>query len=145
MNIQILTTPLLLNVHGFSGIAADRNYVAKAFELMDKMWKVVKSNGIKNKGKNIWIYESNDMMFAGVELEENENGMDLEKKSVQLDKYAYYKHIGPYQLIKESGQKMAADIKARGLQTDYPYIEIYGHWIPDETKLETELITALRK
>ena len=145
MNIEIFTTPLQLDIHGFSGVAADKNYVAKAFELMDKMWKVVKSNEIKNKGKNIWIYESNDMMFAGVELEENENSMDLEKKSVQLDTYAYYKHIGPYQLIKESGRNMAADVKAKGFQTGYPYIEIYGHWIPDESKLETEIIMALRK
>ena len=48
MNIEIFTTPLQLDIHGFSGVAADKNYVAKAFELMDKMWKVVKSNEIKN-------------------------------------------------------------------------------------------------
>lgn len=143
MNIEISRTPLILNVHGFADVATDRNYLAKAFELMDKMWKVVKSNGLKNKGKNIWIYEANQMVFAGVELEENENHRELETKSVNLPKYAYYKHIGPYQLIKDSGQRMSAELKARGFQTEYPYIEIYGHWTEDETKLETELIMAI--
>jgi len=142
MSTEIITTPLTLNVFGFSGVSHDGNYVAKAFELMDKMWKIVKSKGIKNKGKNIWIYEANHVVFAGVELEENNK--DLEEKLIVLTKYAYYKHIGPYQLIKQSGQNMRDDLSRRGFQTELPYIEIYGHWTPDETKLETELMMALK-
>lgn len=31
-----------------------------------------------------------------------------------------------------------------GLETDLPYIEIYGHWTNEETKLETELLMCLK-
>lgn len=68
----------------------------------------------------------------------------LEEKTIVLLKYAHYKHTGPYNLIKEAGQNMTAELKRKGVETTLPYIEIYGHWNSDETKLETELIMSLR-
>lgn len=111
---------------------------------MDKMWQVVKANGLKNKGQNIWVYEPNESVFAGVELDYSPTNIGLEQKTISLTKYAYYKHIGPYNLIKRAGQNMQEEIKNRGLETTLPYIEIYGHWTNDETKLETVLLMALR-
>ena len=143
MEIQIITKQLQLEVFGFSGTAINKQYATKVFELMDKMWKLVKGNQLKNKGKNIWVYDANDMVFAGVELEEGENGNGLEKTSIHLTRYAYFKHIGPYQLIQQSGQKMNSELIEKGLRTNSPYIEIYGHWTADESKLETELIVNL--
>jgi predicted transcriptional regulator YdeE len=144
LETQIKTQPLKLEVYGFSGAASNKQYAAKAFELMDKMWKLVKGNQLKNKGKNIWVYDANDMVFAGVEMEDGENSNGLEKKSIQLTRYAYFKHIGPYQLIQQSGQKMNSELIEKGFRTDSPYIEIYGHWSADESKLETELIVNLK-
>lgn len=57
MNLSIITTPLNLNLHGFSCTALHKDYAETAFKLMDKMWQVVKSNHLKNKGLNIWVYE----------------------------------------------------------------------------------------
>jgi len=37
---------------------------------------------------------------------------------------------------------MRNELKRMGLKTTDPYIEIYGHWTADETKLETELLMA---
>lgn len=68
----------------------------------------------------------------------------LEQKSLSLPKYAYYKHAGPYNLIKQTGQAMNDELKKKGFETDLPYIEIYGHWTNDETKLETELLMCLK-
>ena len=31
------------------------------------MW--LKENNLENKGRNIWIYRQNELVFAGVELE----------------------------------------------------------------------------
>jgi hypothetical protein len=59
-------------------------------------------------------------------------------------KYAYYKHVGPYNLIKQVGQHMRDELKDKGFGTIFPYIEIYGHWTNDDTKLETELLMNLR-
>jgi effector-binding domain-containing protein len=145
MNIEIINTNLQLTIYGFSGTAANKDYVGKAFQLMDKMWQIVKSNGLKNKGRNIWVYEPNDNVFAGVELEQTPSeNLTLEKKNIDLAKYAYYKHIGPYNLIKQSGQNMIGELNKRGLSITDPYIEIYGHWTNDETKLETELLMSLK-
>ena len=145
MNIEIIDIPLVLDIHGFSGIAANKDYVGTAFKLMDKMWQTVKSTNIKNKGLNIWVYEPNETVFAGVELLDTvEPNIGLEEKKVILSKYAYHKHIGPYHLIKKVGQEMSDTIRSKGLVTTLPYIEIYGHWTNDETKLETELLMCLK-
>ena len=145
MNIEVINKPFRINIHGFSSVAINKDYVGTAFKLMDKMWKTVKGSSLKNKGLNIWIYEPNEMVFAGVELEESpKQEIGLEQKSVTLIKYAYCKHIVPYNLIKQTGQAMNDELKRRGYETGLPYIEIYGHWTNDETKLETDLLTNLK-
>ena len=144
MEIEIITQELKLAVFGFSGIAVNKNYKKAAFALMDKMWPLVKSKGLKHKGLNIWIYEPGEKVFAGVELENplvTDTGLEL--KTISLTKYAYYKHIGPYSLLGPAGDNMLKEIKRLGLTSKLPYIEIYGHWTDDEAKLETELLTAL--
>ena len=131
-------------IHGFSGFAMNKNYVGTAFQLSDKMWKVVKGNGIENKGKNVWVYEIGNGVFAGVELlNPDTKNAGLELKEISIKKYAYYKHVGPYQLIKQAGQNMNNELGRMGEKTSMPYIEIYGHWNPDENLQETELIVTL--
>jgi effector-binding domain-containing protein len=112
---------------------------------LDRMWQVVRANKLENKGLNIWVYEQDHKVFAGVELT-SIPGQDtgLELKSITLSKYARYKHIGPYNLIKQAGQNMTDELKSKGYETTLPYIEIYGHWASDETKLETDLLMALK-
>ena len=145
MNIEIINEPLKLTIYGFSAISINKDHTATAFQLMDKMWKIVRSNNIKNKGVNIWVYEQNDNVFAGVELEDSaDRASGLQQKNITLTKYAYYKHIGPYNLIKQAGQNMTAALKSKGYETILPYIEMYGHWTNDEVKLETELLMSLK-
>ena len=145
MNIEIITNGLTLAIYGFSGTAINKDYVGTAFRLMDKMWQVVKTSSLKNKGLNIWVYELNDKVFAGVELNEPYNhDTELEQKIITLTKYACYKHIGSYNLIKQSGQNMRHELMNKGFEITAPYIEIYGHWSNDESKLETELLMSLK-
>ena len=145
MNVEIHDKKLELNIYGFSGLAVNKDYAGTAFKLMDKMWQTVKSNNINNKGLNIWVYEQNEKVFAGVELFANpaaDTGLELKK--IGLMKYAYYKHTGPYSLIGQAGQKMRDELNKQGFETGLPYIEIYGHWTNDESKLETELLMSLQ-
>ena len=133
MNVEIIDKIFKLNIYGFSGIAINKDYTGTAFKLMDSMWQTVKSKNLKNKGLNIWVYEQNEMVFAGVELSGIPvDGTGLEQKTITLSKYAYYKHIGPYSLIKQAGQNMRDELKSIGYETSLPYIEIYGHWTSDE-------------
>ena len=145
MNVEIIHTDIKLSMHGFSGIAINKDYAGTAFRLMDRMLKIVKAEKLENKGLNIWVYEQNETVFAGVEL----SGIPvadtgLEQKNITLTKYAYYKHTGPYSLIKQAGQNMRDELKSKGFETCLPYIEIYGHWTNDETKLETELLMCMK-
>ena len=145
MQVEIINKIRQFDIYGFSGTAMNKDYAGTAFKLMDKMWQVVKSNNLKNKGLNIWVYENNEKVFAGVELSDiPEHNTGLEQKTIILTKYAYHKHIGPYSLIKQAGQNMNYELKSRGFETILPYIEIYGHWTNDETKLETELLMSLK-
>jgi hypothetical protein len=63
VNVEIIDTPLILEIYGFYGIATGKNYAGTAFSLSDKMWKVVRANGLKNKGGNIWVYEPDEKVF----------------------------------------------------------------------------------
>jgi len=145
MNSEIITEIFKLDIYGFTGVAANKDNAGNAFRLMDKMWQEVKSKNLKNKVRNIWVYEPDEKVFAGVELYDiPKPDTKLEQKNITLIKYAYYKHIGPYHLIKHAGQNMMAELKDRGFETTLPYIEIYGHWTSDETKLETELLMCLQ-
>ena len=144
MNVEIINETFRLDIYGFSGIAINKDYTGTAFKLMDKMWQVVKSNSLKSKGLNVWVYEPNERVFAGVELTGTpEQDTGLEQKSLSLLKYAYHKHVGPYNLIKQKGQIMIDELKKKGFETDLPYIEIYGHWTNNEAELETELLMSL--
>jgi hypothetical protein len=140
----IIETQLELDLYGFSGVAQNKDYGATAFHLMDRMWKVIREKGVKNKGLNIWVYEPFENVFAGVELMDNNgNSAGLEHKHIRLPRYGYYKHIGPYSLIRQAGERMREVLERQGFETSLPYIEIYGHWTEDETKLETELLMSL--
>jgi predicted transcriptional regulator YdeE len=145
MNIDVIIEPLQLEVYGFSGTAVNKDYTGTAFKLMDKVWQTVRLHKLENKGMNIWVYEAQEKVFAGLQLNEiPPTSIELEMKTIKLTKYAYYKHVGPYQQIRNSGLSMRQEIKSRGYEITDPYIEIYGHWNKDETKLETELFMSLQ-
>jgi len=144
MNVEIIDKPMQLELYGYSGTAVDQSYGDTGFKLMSRMWEVVKSNKLPNKGINVWVYEPDDLMFAGVELElMPKKTIGLELKSISLSRYAYYKHVGPYSKLKEVYASIREELKRRGLIVGYPGLEIYGHWNDDESKLETEILMAI--
>jgi hypothetical protein len=146
MEIKIVTDHFETVVYGLHGIAINKDYAGTAFQLSGKTWEIVKTNKLGNKGKNIWVYENGDRVFAGVELDNytGGNAHGLDEKKIYLEKYAYYNHIGPYALIGQAGQNMRNELKKQGYEVTLPYLEIYGHWTKDENKLETELIMCLK-
>jgi hypothetical protein len=145
MQVEIINKNFTLDLYGFSGIAINKDYAGAAFKLMDKMWQTVKTKQLQNKGINIWVYDENEKVFAGVELYNSPGSdMGLEHRIVHLTNYAYYRHVGPYHLIKRAGQGMKDELTRRGFETELPYVEIYGHWTNDENKLETELLMSLK-
>ncbi len=39
---------------------------------------------------------------------------------------------------------MRNELKDKGFEIIHPYIEVYGHWTNEETKLETELFMSIK-
>lgn len=145
MKVEVINKNLRLHIYGFSGTAANKDYAGTAFKLMNKMWQAVKSNHLKNKGLNIWVYEQEEKVFAGVELDDiPKTDIGLEQKTILLTNYALYKHIGSYNLIKQAGQNMREELMSKGYEITFPYIEIYGYWKKDENKPETELLMCIK-
>lgn len=146
MTVDIITTPFQKDIYGFGAVVVNKDFAGTAFKLSGRMWELVKAHGISNKGLNIWVYENGERVFAGVELTDPPaaDNYGLEEKKINLKKYAYYKHIGPYHRIKEAVQGMRGELAKQGLEAVLPYIEIYGHWTGDANKSETELLMGLK-
>ena len=146
MALEIIDQPFIVNLYGFSGKVLNKNYAGTGSPLMDSMWKEVKSNGLKNKGINHWVYEKGEMLFTGVELEQDiPAGSKMELKKINLPRYVRWKHIGPYTQLKQAYDGMHAELAKRNMDFYFPFLEIYGHWEPDESKLETDIIFSLIK
>jgi len=144
MGLEIIEKPFTVTLYGFSGKVLNKNYAGTGKPLMDALWKEIRSKEIKNKGINFWVYDRNDMLFTGVELDPDiPVDTTLESKKIDLLKYAYWKHIGPYSKLKEAYSGMHEELRKRNIDFYYPFLEIYGHWTNDETKLETEIIFSL--
>jgi effector-binding domain-containing protein len=142
--LEIINQPFNVTLYGFSGKVLNKDYAGTGRPLMDALWKEVKSKEIKNKGINYWVYEKDEMLFCGVELDQEPPAdTKLELKKINLAKYAYWKHTGPYTKLKEAYSNMDSALEKRNIKPHLPFLEIYGHWNEDETKLETEILFSL--
>jgi len=131
-------------LYGISGVAENKEWGKTGMELMNKMWKEVKSREFPNKGINVWVYEPGNKMFAGVELTAPPPADTLlERKEITLPKYIYYLHIGPYDRISASFNRLSTEFQQAGIKNGLPYLELYGHWTEDPSKLETELLWSI--
>ena len=149
MQPEIRTTPIEYTLFGHS-LHHDpaKNYGEEIISLLNRVWPVLKGNSIPNDGINRVVYEGGGMIFAGVVLNAGAETMPaaatLERKAVRLTRYAVSKHVGPYHLISATCAAMNKALEAAGHRTDWPMIEVYGHWNSDESKLETDIFVALQ-
>ena len=145
MEIQILSDPLHFDLYGLGSEVANFDYAGTGRKLMDDMWNAIRSGKLEYKGINFWVYDSATKMFVSVELEGGDtNHGPLEHKSVSLDKYVYYKHVGPYDKLGDVHRGLETEMKTRGIEEIGPRIEKYGHWTEDQSKLETEVFIGVR-
>ena len=145
MDLIIADSPLEFKL---SGVAKThdpaKSYNDELFELLDVVWESVKSRNIPTTGINHVVYGDLGKLFVGVVI--SIPGMtppELSVREIVLKRYAYYKHVGPYDELPQVNKEMREEIERLGLVRKSPLIEIYGHWTEDPAKLETELIFAL--
>ncbi|MEK6222845.1 MAG: hypothetical protein N2D54_11420, partial [Chloroflexota bacterium] len=63
---------------------------------------------------------------------------------IMLEKYVYWKHIGGYAMLGDVHARMHKEIVTRNLHDQKLAVEVYGHWTPDEDRLETEILIAVK-
>ena len=145
MNIEVSEAPISFDLWGLSGPVANHDFAGTGKRLMDEMWHRVKNNGLPHKGINFWVYDSSIRMFTGVELRDSSSVGDLlEHKPVTVPKYAYYKYVGPYDKLGDTHRGFENEMAVRGLTEVGPRIERYGDWVPDESKLVTEIYIGVK-
>lgn len=146
MNIEIASEPFHVTLFGYSGLIKNGTVPASAKPLMDRMWKEVQDRQIKTQGINHWVYLPDSMVFTGVELKDPTTGVGtLETLEVSLERYVKYLHVGPYSTLGAVWAQLMKELKQRGEKSQYPNLEIYGHWNEDETKCETTILIGLAR
>ncbi len=146
MDIEIVEIPLCLNLYGVSGKVGGENLDISSlgFNLMNTMWNVIGSNEQKNKGINHWVYQDANSLFVGVELiGELNKETGLVENEISIPRYAAYKHIGEYRELGSVHSAIHNFLKKNKIRSCYPYLEIYGHWTEDSSKLETNVIVGI--
>lgn len=146
---EIRNVPIEYTIAGHS-LTHDpaKRFGEEIMSLLGRVWPVIKAGAIPNDGINRIVYDTGCTVFAGVILGPGAEAMPaaagLEQKTIRLNRYAVWKHIGPYHLIPATGTAMTKALEAAGHCTGWPMVEVYGHWTSDESKLETETFVALR-
>ena len=149
MQPETRTDPVEYTIFGHS-VRHDpaKRYGQEIIALLNRVWPVLRGEGIPNDGINRVVYEGDGTVFAGVALSDGAETMPavagLERKTIRLTRYAVWKHIGPYRLLPATGDAMIKALEAEGHRIGRPMVEVYGHWSDDESKLETETFVALR-
>jgi hypothetical protein len=143
MEIEVREGPLELDLYGVSGAVPNFDFAGTGKALMDEMWKRIKAEDLRSTGINYWVYFTSSQMLTAVELEGSPPETSLEHRPVTIRRFAYYKHVGPYEQLHEVHQGMEKELTTRGLKEIGPRVEKYGHWTEDTSKLATEVFIAI--
>jgi len=141
--VEIRDEPISFDLHGVSGAVLGRNYAQTGFKLMESLWPVIKQNGIKTTAINYWGYAGCDRLSPRVELAGKNVESSLEHIPVHFGRYAYYKHIGPYDRLSEAYAALDKGIARQGLTGSGGSVEKYGDWTDDASQLVTEIFIGL--
>ena len=123
MDTEVRTTPVELDLYGISGNVPNFDFGGTGKALMDEMWRRVQAAELQTKGINYWVYFSSDRMMTAIELEHGPGDTELEHRPLRLDKYAYFKYIGPYRQLHEVHRGLEKEMAARGLKEMGPRVE----------------------
>lgn len=145
MNLAIHTDALTIRLFGASmPHNKASSYGAEIRGLLDRVWPAIRANKLAHKGINWVLYNADCSLFAGVELEIDPSGdLALEPRDVHFTRYAVWKHIGPYDKLADAYAGMKRAMATHGISPGHPFIEKYGHWSDDPSKLETDLICPI--
>lgn len=142
--MPIVETPFEKTLYGLSGTFQRNEVWNTAKPLMDRMWKIIKDNKLATEGINHWIYSGNSKIFVGVVIATETNVVkDLEKRHVQLKKYALWNHKGSFSEIGEGYKVLREEILKTGNEERGTSIEIYGHVSDSDPRSEMSVLIEI--
>jgi effector-binding domain-containing protein len=114
---------------------------------LDVVWGFVRGNNL-TFGRNVAIYRNlgDGMvdMTCGVEVEQPfEEAGEVVRAYTPAGEAARGLHLGPYDRLGETYDRVAAFISQNHRQRAGVNWEVYGHWTDDAAKLETEVYMLL--
>ena len=143
MDIEILSDGVEFDLYGLSGDVENHDYAGTGQRLMAEMGKRINEAGLLKNGM-YWVYDTAKHMFTGVKVDDaNAADKILEHKLVKLEKYAYCKHVGPYEKLGDIHRGIEQELAARNLEECGPRVEKYGSWSDNSSKLVTEVLVGL--
>jgi effector-binding domain-containing protein len=145
MNLEIRDLPFERKLFGCARAVSEGQKPGEVmFAAMDEMWAIVRQHSLSTDGINHIVYTGSRQVFAGVEIQSPISAdWGLAEMNLKIPRYAYYRHVGAYDLLGEAYRTIQRDLDARGLKTTELSLEIYGHWNENPAKLVTEIIHAL--
>lgn len=124
----------------------DLSYGDEIRAILDPVWAEVRRSQTPVTGINHVLYAEENEIFCGLECRGDPSGMpELELRRIELDHYAYYRHVGPYEQIPQAYAAMRAEVERLGMRFTQPGLEIYGHWNDDPQQLVTEILQTVVK
>lgn len=145
MTPGIIEQSFRIRLVGKRGTVVGSAYGETGRKLMGEMWSAIKSQRISNRGINHWVYLPGDEMFTGVELTHSTDKVEgLEHLDVELPRYLRAVHVGPYAGLPQAWAELKAHIEQSGERSTGTGMEIYAHWLQDETRLETIILLGLQ-
>ncbi len=147
MIISIIETPWMKTLIGLS-IKHDpaQTYGDEIRTTLGPVWEAVRRDQIATMGINHVFYGEQDEVFCGLEFKGEPSAVPgLELRRIELARYAYYRHVGPYEQIPAAYAILKSELESLGLRPVLPGLEIYGHWNEDPQKLVTEIIQNIHE
>ena len=124
MTPEIRTTPLAAALLGASlPHDASKSYGQEIKSLLDRVWPVLKSGSIPNKGINWVVYDGCERVFAGVEADVAAHALlGLEHRTIRFDRYAWVRHVGSVSRLGAAYAAINGAIADHGLRGGQPRI-----------------------
>lgn len=143
--VEIISVPFHKELYGVSmPVEPGQKPGEVMFKAMDETWKLVRANKLQTKGINHILYTENSSVFAGVEVVgEPLIPPGLQWLDVEFPRYAYYRHVGGYDLLPAVYQAINQEIAAKHETPSGESMEIYGHATDDPNQQVTEILIGL--
>jgi effector-binding domain-containing protein len=114
--------------------------------LLDEVYAAVRAGAVVQAGQNVVLYLDGALTIeAGIEVAGPfEPSGRVVPSQLPGGRVARAVHVGPYHRMAETHEPLTAWCRENGHALAGPSWEVYGDWVEDESKLETEIRYLLR-